>query len=248
MVFLAIIESAPALSVTPICGSEMRSLPILIAMQLAPERFRGLRQAANYHPSEAPYRYMPNRPPRGLLLDPAFRAGFRHLATHGLSFDAGVFHHQLPELADLADAFQETAIIINHCGLAVRMDIDAQGRAEVFADWRDAGNRAAPKRPVQGRRVGPAVLGFGFENRADPVGYAELAATWGPYVQYSDRNFWSRSLHDGERLSGRTRLVRIRASVECAKVHRPLSHARGEGCALPWHRGARLPHSSAQWR
>ena len=38
-------------------------------------------------------------------------------------------------------------------------------------------------RPVQGRRVGPAVLGFGFENRADPVGYAELAATWGPYVQ-----------------------------------------------------------------
>jgi L-fuconolactonase len=155
------------------------------AMQLAPERFRGIRQAANHHPSDAPYRYMPSRPPGGLLLDPAFRAGFRHLATRGLSFDAGVFHHQLPELADLADAFQETAIIVNHCGLAVGMEMDAQGRTEVFVEWRDAMRQIA-RRPNVLCKVGGLGLpfwGFGFENRADPVGYAELAATWGPYVQ-----------------------------------------------------------------
>jgi predicted TIM-barrel fold metal-dependent hydrolase len=155
------------------------------AIQLAPDRFRGIRQAANYHPSEGPYRYMPSRPPRGLLFDPGFRAGFGHLATRGLSFDAGVFHHQLSDLADLADAFQETAIIINHCGLAVGMDMDAHGRAEVFAEWRDA-MREIARRPNVLCKVGGLGLpfwGFGFENRPDPIGYEELAATWGPYIQ-----------------------------------------------------------------
>ncbi|MFL6449937.1 MAG: amidohydrolase family protein [Bryobacteraceae bacterium] len=155
------------------------------AIQVAPERFRGIRQGANHHPSEAPYRYMPSRPPRGLLLDPAFRAGFRHLATRGLSFDAAVFHHQLPELADLADAFPETAIILNHGGLAVGMDMGSHSRAEVFAEWRNA-LREIARRPNVVCKVGGLGLpfwGFGFETRADPIGYAELAATWGPYVQ-----------------------------------------------------------------
>jgi predicted TIM-barrel fold metal-dependent hydrolase len=155
------------------------------ARQLAPDRLRGIRQGANHHPGEAPYRYMPSRPPRGLLLDPGFRAGFRHLAPRGLSFDAGIFHHQLPELADLADAFPETAIIINHCGLAVGMEMDAQGHAGVFAEWRDA-MREIARRPnvvckVSG--LGLPFWGFGFESRSDPIGHEELASTWKPYVE-----------------------------------------------------------------
>ncbi|PPK41167.1 amidohydrolase family protein [Trinickia symbiotica] len=127
---------------------------------------------------------MPNRPPRGLLLDPAFRAGFRHLATRGLSFDTGVFHHQLPELADLADAFPETTIIVNHCGLAVGMEMDAIARANAFDEWRNAMLEVA-RRPnvvckVSG--LGLPFWGFGFENRSDPIGYKELSITWAPYV------------------------------------------------------------------
>jgi predicted TIM-barrel fold metal-dependent hydrolase len=84
-----------------------------------------------------------------------------------------------------ADAFQETAIIINHCGLTVGMDMDAPGRAEVFAEWRDA-MREIARRPNVLCKIGGLGLpfwGFGFENRADPIGHEELAATWGPYVQ-----------------------------------------------------------------
>jgi len=161
------------------------------ALQRAPDRFRGIRQAANHHPSELPYRYMPSRPPQGLLLDPLFRQGFRHLATRGLSFDAGVFHHQLPELADLADAFPETAIILGHCGLAVGMDMDANGRAEVFKQWRN-GMQEIARRPNVLCKIGGFGLpfwGFGFENRSDPVGYEELAAAWGPYVQTATELF-----------------------------------------------------------
>ncbi|PMS30151.1 putative TIM-barrel fold metal-dependent hydrolase [Trinickia symbiotica] len=154
------------------------------ALQIAPDRFRGIRQGANHHPNEAPYRFMPSRPPRGLLLDSDFRAGFRHLASRGLSFDAGLFHHQLPELADLADAFPDTTIIIDHCGLAVGMELDADGRKRVFQEWRDAMQKIAV-RPNVVCKIGGFGLpfwGFGFDGRADPVGYEDLASVWAPYV------------------------------------------------------------------
>ena len=155
------------------------------ALQLAPERFRGIRQGANHHSSEAPYRYMPSRPPPGLLLDRQFRTGFSHLASRGLSFDAAVFHHQLPELADLADAFPATAIVINHCGLALGMELDAHGRASVFREWREAIREIARRANVLCKvgGLGLPFWGFGFENRSDAIGFQELAATWAPYVE-----------------------------------------------------------------
>jgi L-fuconolactonase len=154
------------------------------ATHLAPNRFRGIRQGTNHHPSQVPYRYLPARQPPRVLLDPEFRAGFRRLAARGLSFDAAVFHHQLPEVADLAGAFPETTIILNHCGLAVGMDMDEQGRAEVFTQWAHA-MRELAKRPnvmckISG--LGLPFWGFGFERRTDPVGYRELAGTWEPYI------------------------------------------------------------------
>ena len=58
---------------------------------------------------------MPPRP-KGLLLDPTFRKGFACLAPLGLSFDAWLFHPQIGELADLARAFPDTKIVLDHCG------------------------------------------------------------------------------------------------------------------------------------
>ncbi|MFJ3804709.1 amidohydrolase family protein [Streptomyces sp. NPDC090088] len=155
------------------------------ALQLAPDRMRGIRQGATYDTNEATYRYLPGRPPRGMLADPRFRAGFGHLAPRGLSFDAAVFHHQLPELADLADAFPETAIIVGHCGLALGMNTDADGRATVFAQWRENMRELALRSNVTCKisGLGLPFWGFGFEDRAGTVGYRELAAAWAPYVE-----------------------------------------------------------------
>jgi len=155
------------------------------AIEIAPERFRGIRQIANHHPDEKPYRYMSVRPPRGLLGDSRFRAGFRQLADRGLVFDAAAFHHQLGEVADLADAFLDTTIVLNHCGQAISMEASEQERRDVFREWRGRLFETA-RRPNIVCKVGGLGLpfwGFDFMHRQDPIGYDELAATWTPYVE-----------------------------------------------------------------
>jgi L-fuconolactonase len=155
------------------------------ALELAPERFRGVRQITLDDPSEAAYRYITNRPPRGVMQSPGFRPGFRHLGPRGLSFDAAVFHHQLPEVADLADAFPDTTIVLDHMGQAMGMETDEQGGAQVFCKWRES-LRDLARRPNVVCKIGGLGLpfwGFGFESRDDPVGYLELADAWKPYVE-----------------------------------------------------------------
>ena len=161
------------------------------ALQLAPDRFRGVRQITIEDPSEASYRFMTQPPPRGIMKSAGFGPAFRHLAPRGLSFDAAVFHHQIPEIAELADAFPETTIVLNHMGLAMAMDLDAEGRAEVFQSWRSALHDVARRPNVVCKLggLGMPFWGFGFETRLDPIGYVELAAAWKPYLEVSIEAF-----------------------------------------------------------
>ncbi|MBT2336597.1 amidohydrolase family protein [Variovorax paradoxus] len=155
------------------------------SLEAAPERFRGVRQVTIEDPSEVSYRFMMQRPPVGIMKSAGFRPAFRHLAPRGLSFDTAIFHHQLPEIADLADAFPDTTIILNHMGMAMAMDMDEQGRAEVLHAWRAALFEIA-RRPNVVCKVGGLGMpfwGFGFDARSEPVGYLELATAWKPYVE-----------------------------------------------------------------
>jgi predicted TIM-barrel fold metal-dependent hydrolase len=141
------------------------------ALALAPARLKGIRQVAIDDPS--------------VLKSPGFRLGFKHLGPRGLAFDAAVFHHQLGDVADLADAFPDTTIVLNHMGQAMGLDTDATGRKAVFNAWRDA-LRDLARRPNVMCKVGGLGLpfwGFGLEERDDPIGYLELANTWRPYVE-----------------------------------------------------------------
>ncbi len=155
------------------------------ALATAPERFRGIRQNTITHPSEVPYRYMSHPPDRDILKAPSFRAGFAELARRGLSFDAVVFHNQLPEIERLAEAFPETTVIVNHLGLAMAMEMGPEERQAVFREWRahmaSLGRRQNVVCKVGG--LGMPFWGFGFERRADPIGYLELADAWRPYVE-----------------------------------------------------------------
>ncbi|MDF3835523.1 amidohydrolase family protein [Cupriavidus basilensis] len=155
------------------------------AMERAPERFRGVRQVTIEHPSAAPYRFIPNRPPRGVMRTPGFRPAFAHLVKRGLTFDAAVFHHQLQDVIDLADAFPNATIVLNHCGHAMAMDMDEQGRAQVFQEYRKLMIEAS-RRPNVYCKVGGLGMpfwGFRFEERQGPIGYLELATAWRPYVE-----------------------------------------------------------------
>src|SRR5262249_61727132 len=73
--------------------------------------------------------------PKGLLLDPTFRKGFACLAPLGLSFDAWLFYHQLGEFADLARAFPDTRICLDHCGGIIGIGSHARRRGEIFQTW-----------------------------------------------------------------------------------------------------------------
>jgi len=173
-----------------VCHADLRHgdgvAPLLDrALELSPERLRGVRQITIYHQSEAPYRYMSARPPRVEMSGSAFRKGFRHLSGRGLSFDAAIFHTQVAELAELADENQDTTIVLDHMGFAMALDCDEQGRLEVFKVWRESLFDLA-QRPNIFCKVGGLGMppwGFGFEARSEPVGHEELASTWSPYVE-----------------------------------------------------------------
>jgi L-fuconolactonase len=151
----------------------------------APERFRGVRQVTIEHPDEKPFRYITNRPPVGAMKEPGFRAGFAQLARWGLTFDAAVFHHQLAEVARLATDFPQTIIILNHLGSVMAMDLGDAERADVFTAWRDSMRQLSLRENVMVKvgGLGLPFWDFGFMDRAEPVGYRELAQTWGPYVE-----------------------------------------------------------------
>ena len=155
------------------------------SLEAAPERFRGVRQITIEDPSDAPFRYVTNRPAPGIMTSPGFRAGFQEVAARGLTFDAAVFHHQMADVCELADMFPDTIIVLNHLGQAMSMDMDADGRAGVFAQWRSAVREVARRQNVLCKigGLGLPFWGFGFEKRAEPVGYLELADAWRPYVE-----------------------------------------------------------------
>src|ERR1044072_5716199 len=77
-------------------------------------RFRGIRHSSAWDADAAVAGIYATRP-KGLLLDPVFRKGFGCLAPLGLSFDAWLFHPQIGELTDLAPAFPDTKIVLDHC-------------------------------------------------------------------------------------------------------------------------------------
>lgn len=153
--------------------------------EAAPERFRGVRQITMEHSSDATYRFFTHRPPAGAMRHPGFRRAFRHLGPRGLIFDAAIFNHQLQEIADLADAFPSTTITLNHIGVALGLEMTAEGRNELFRSWRGALSELA-RRPNIFCKVGGLGMpfwGFGFESRSNPTTHEELASVWAPYVE-----------------------------------------------------------------
>jgi predicted TIM-barrel fold metal-dependent hydrolase len=143
-------------------------------------RFRGIRHSVAWDatlPASATV-------PPGLLGDAAYRQGFAQLAPLGLSFDAWLYHPQLPELTALARAFPETPIVLNHIGAPLGVGPYATRRDEVFATWAASMRELAtcPNVHVKLGGMGMGRYGNGFHEQPSPPSSATLAAVWKPYV------------------------------------------------------------------
>lgn len=154
------------------------------------DRFRGIRYISTWHESSDIISSRDDRP-RGVLLDPKFREGFACLHKYNLSFDSWLYHTQLAELVDLARAFPEIPIILNHIGGPLAIGPYAGKREEVFQEWKLGITELAgcPNVVVKLGGLGMEICGFGWHQQATPPNSAELAEAMAPYYLWCIEQF-----------------------------------------------------------
>ena len=164
--------------------------PVLEAhIAASSNRFRGIRFSCAWDASPEVTLGRSNSP--GMMQDPRFREGFDCLQRMGLSFDALVYHTQLGELADLAAAFPDATIILNHIGRPLGTGPYAGRRDEVFADWQKGIAAVAAHENVMVKLggFGNLISGYDWHQRAIPPASAEVAQTIEPWLTYCIEQF-----------------------------------------------------------
>ena len=146
-------------------------------------RFRGIRDPLVWDASDIDYG--PRRPALDRMRDPRFLEGFAELAPLDMSFEAWLFHPQIPQLTELARRYPGTTIVLDHVGAPLGVGPYARWRDEVFAAWRPAIVELArcPNVVVKVGGLGMMFFGFGFEKLAAPASSETLAKAWRPYVE-----------------------------------------------------------------
>jgi L-fuconolactonase len=148
-------------------------------------RFKGIRNGATWHPAESLQIYCSGAP-QGLYRDRSWREGFAGLAALGLSFDAWVFHTQLEDVADLAHAFPQATIVMNHIGGALAIGPYQGRREEGFAEWKKGVQAVAGASPNTYVKLGGLAMkltGFTFFEDPLPPSSQDLEKAWRPYIE-----------------------------------------------------------------
>ncbi len=134
---------------------------LLDAHAAASPRFRGIRQVAVSHPDKG---VQGDHAP-GLLGSASFLRGFSALAERGLTFDAYLYSHQLPDLVTLAREYPDTTMVVDHYAPPVGV-LGPRGKASghtagdreaILTRWRDQISEVATCPNVVAKHSG---LGF----------------------------------------------------------------------------------------
>lgn len=161
-----------------------RAGAVLDALQAASPRFVGIRHAAAWDADPAvlgpPFHH-----PEGLYRDATFREGFAELGKRGLTFDAWVLEPQLGDVIDLARAFPDQPIVLDHCGTPLNI---ASYRGTLHANfdrWRRSIHAlaACPNVTVKLGGLAMAFCGLPEDGPAKGHGSEHLAALWRPYIE-----------------------------------------------------------------
>ncbi len=165
--------------------------PVLEAhVQAGGGRFRGIRHSCTWDASAE----VPNArcdPPQHLYQLDDFRRGFAHLAHYDMSFEGWCYHNQIPELTELAQAFPETTIILDHFGGPLGIGPYAGKRDEAFAQWQTDITALAACENVVAKLGGinMELNGFGWHEQARPPTSEELMQATRPYYDFTIERF-----------------------------------------------------------
>ena len=152
-------------------------------------RFRGIRHITARH--EEFNASLLGRPPARQMADANFRKGFARLAALGLTFDAWLYHTQIPELTDLAQAFPHAPIVLNHVGGPLGVGPYRGDRDRTHREWLSAMKELArcPNVHVKLGGLGMGIMGFDFHKEDLPPSSEKLASSWRPYMETSIQLF-----------------------------------------------------------
>lgn len=153
-------------------------------VEAAGGRFRGIRHMMAHDADPDVLGPMAGTP-AGLAAHPAVRQALGHFAARRLTLDLWVLGPQLGELLDLARAFPDVPMVIDHVGTPLGIGRHAGKRDEGFADWA-ASMRALAGCPNLFVKLGglampfPGFAGLGLDARPDS---AVLADLWKPWIE-----------------------------------------------------------------
>jgi len=153
-------------------------------------RFRGIRLGAAWDLDERVPDHR-TKPGQGLLLRDDFRAGFKHLASRGLTFEAWLYYRQIPDVTSLARAFPGTTIILNHFGGPLGIGPYAGRAKDVHAEWRGYIGELAtcPNVVAKLGGINMEINGFGWHERPRPPGSQELCDATRNYYEFTIEKF-----------------------------------------------------------
>ena len=154
------------------------------------DRFRGIRHSCSYDADPNVLGPLARQTP-GLYLSDDFRKGYARLAKYGMSFDAWLLEPQLDELLDLARAFPNTPVILDHVGTPLGIASYQGRRGERFPVWRDNIRKLAALPNVSVKLGGLAMAFCNFPSflQTPAASSAQLANEWKPYIETCIENF-----------------------------------------------------------
>lgn len=147
-------------------------------------RFKGIRHAAAWD-ADPDVLGPPFHAPQGLYGSDAFRAGFAAYAGYGLSFDAWLLEPQLGDVLELAQAFPDQQIVLDHCGTPLNIASYRGKLHERFDIWRRSIQALAecPNVVVKLGGLAMAFSGLPEDGPAKGYGSEHLAGLWRPYIE-----------------------------------------------------------------
>ena len=158
-------------------------------------RFRGVRVSSGWHSHARISNVAANA---NLLIDPRVNDAVSVIERRDLSLDCWLYHTQLDEVAQLADAHQDLTIILNHVGTPILGGPYKGKTDEAFREWKTAILRLSKRENVLVKLGALPIRMPSYEgDRTLPPGSEEVAGAWRPWIETCIEAFGpSRSMYE----------------------------------------------------